>query len=167
MTLRRHGYLEEASGIGFKAVGNSPLSYSRASSVKRIVLCDKSVTDPPGKHDTYFAHIERWRRVSKRGGLLKKPVLDEVIPGTEDNCVIAFLDYHKMADNYYYIDYVKTRDGFGGKGNAGKLIDHFYRTHPRATTIHWGKMMRKEIGALKDKMSKRYPKVDSVGGVYY
>lgn len=167
MILRRRGYLFEAAGLVFKEVGDSPLTYKRAAGVKRIVLCNTKVTDPPGPHDTYFARKEVWRKFSKRGyKRLKKPVLDEIIPGVDENCIVAFLDYHQVGSNYYYVDYMKTRRGMERKGYATALADYFYKKFGRAhSTIHWGKMMRVEVGHIMEKMKKKYPKVDTIGAV--
>ena len=150
-------------GVEFREV-DSPLQYSRAGNIKRLALCDSDVTEPARKHDTYFAEIERWRRRSKTGRMLKKKVLDEIIPGVADICVAGFLDYHTVGDDYWYIDYLKTRGDMRGKGYASQLVDEFFNRHAKpGVTVHFGKMMRKEVGHIKDKMAKKYPDV-SVGG---
>lgn len=160
--------------VEFREV-DSPLTYHRAGNIKRLALCDSSVTEGPRRHDTYFAEIERWRRRTKSGRRrLKKPVLDEVIPGVSDNCIIGFLDYHSMGQTsegkpMYYIDYMKTRRDFGGQKVASRLIDEFfsrYASEP-GSYVTFGKMMRKEIGHLKNKMAEKYPENTVVGGVNY
>jgi hypothetical protein len=157
--------------IKFREAGVSPLKYKRASGIERVVLCDTSVTDPPEPSDTYFAHIERWRRFSKRGKRrrLKKPVLDEIIPGVDDNCIVAFLDYHQVGPKYYYIDYMKSRRGFTGKGYAMRVVEGLYRmlAAKGADHIHWGKMMHPAVGHMLDKMKARYPDIVSLGAVNY
>ena len=164
------GLLNE--GVEFREV-DSPLTYNRASNVKRIAYCDSGVTDPPEKRDAYFKEWENWRKFSKGGKRLKKPVLDEIVPGVSDVCVIGFLDYHQEAktsdgNTMWYIDYMKTRGDSTGQGVASKLIDQFYETIAQSGDhVSFGKMMRKEIGHLKDKMAEKYPEVHTKGAVYY
>jgi len=155
------------AGMQFRKL-KSPLKYMRASNVQRLALCDTSVSEPPDKHDTYFAEIEQWRTRGRGGRKLKKPVLEEIIRGVDDNCIVGFLDYHKMGENYWYIDYLKTRQDKRGAGYARKLVEEFYKEFAKpGGTIHWGKMMREEVGHLKDSMAKKYPEVDSIGAVYW
>jgi len=162
------GYVEGLSeAVEFREVGKSPLTYRRSNQVQRFVLCDTSVTDPPKKGDRYFAEIERWRIWSKRGGRLKKPKLEEIIPGVDDNCIVAFLDYTDTGDRTFYLNYMQTRQGFRGKGYARRIIEAFYRRHAKARMIHWGKMQREEVGHLLDVMKEQYPKISSIGAVNY
>ena len=173
MNLLRQ-YIKEvlSEGVEFREV-DSPLTYSRASNVKRIAYCDSGVTDPPEKRDAYFKEWENWRKRSKSGKRLKKPVLEEIVPGVSDVCVIGFLDYHsqgKSGDNntMWYIDYMKTRGDSTGQGVASKLIDQFYETVAQpGDNVSFGKMMRKEIGHLKDKMVDKYPDIDTIGAKYF
>ena len=66
----------------------------------------------------------------------------------------------------WYIDYMKTRGDSKGQGVASKLMDEFFERYvdPDGGYVHFGKMMRKEIGHLKDKMAKKYPNVGVIGG---
>ena len=159
-------------GTEFRTL-DSPLTYSRARNVKRIAYCDSSVTEPPAQRDQYFKEWERWRRRTKTGRKLKKPKLEEIVPGVSDVCIIGFLDYHQATKNsdgstYWYIDYMKTRGDSQGRGVASKLIDQFYETVPQpGDSVTFGKMMREEIGHLKDKMAEKYPEIDTIGAVYY
>jgi len=147
---------------------DSPLVYNRASGVKRLALCDTSVTDLPKKNDTYFAEIERWRYATKRGRRLKKPVLDELIPGVSDACIIGFLDFHSYGENGWYIDYIKTRGEFGGQKVASRLVDEFFQRYGKpGGMIHFGKMMHPSIGYLKDKMAKQHPDMSVIGAVNF
>jgi len=152
---------------------DSPLKYSRASNVQRIAYCDSSVTEPPSSHDSYFKEWERWRRRAKSGRRLKKPVLEEIVPGVSDVCIIGFLDFHKEFTTdggvtYWYIDYMKTRGDTRGQGVASKLIEHFYETVPKeGDHVDFGKMMREEITHLKEKMEKMYPGIETRGGKYH
>ena len=68
----------------------------------------------------------------------------------------------------WYIDYMKTRTDSAGQGVASKLIDNFYKTVAKpGDHVHFGKMMRKEIGHLKDKMADAYPDITTIGSVYF
>mgnify|MGYP001459224693 CR=1 FL=1 len=165
------GLLNE--GVEFRTL-DSPLTYSRSRNVKRIAYCDSSVTEPPSQRDQYFKEWERWRYHSKTTyKRLKKPKLEEIVPGVSDVCIIGFLDYHKAATHpngkvTWYIDYMKTRSDSQGRGVASKLVDEFYQTVPSSGDIvHFGKMMREEIGHLKDKMKEKYPEIESIGAVNY
>jgi hypothetical protein len=164
------GLLRE--GAEFRTL-DSPLKYARAGNVKRIAYCDSSVTEPPSQRDQYFKEWEKWRKYSKGGKRLKKPKLEEIVPGVSDVCIIGFLDYHQATKNsdgstYWYIDYMKTRGDSQGRGVASKLMDQFYETVAQpGDNVHFGKMMREEIGHLKDKMAEKYPEIDTIGAVYY
>lgn len=175
MSLLRE-YIRELlnEGVEFRTL-DSPLTYSRSSNVKRIAYCDSGVTELPGKHDTYFDEIERWRRYSKSGRKrLKKPKLEEIIPGVSDACIIGFLDYHVQGqttdgkNTMWYIDYMKTRTDSRGAGVASKLIDNFYETVVKpGDHVHFGKMMHPGIGHLKNKMVKKYPDITTIGAINY
>lgn len=157
-----------SEGIEFREV-DSPLTYSRSSNVKRIAYCDSSVTEPPEYKDHYFTEIQEWERYGVSGRRLKKPRKGELIPGVSNVCIIGFLDYHKQGQtsdgsDMWYIDYMKTRTDSAGQGVASKLIDNFYKTVAKpGDHVHFGKMMRKEIGHLKDKMVDAYPDIDTMG----
>jgi len=160
---------EITEAIEFRDAGPSPLTYYRGDNIQRLVLCDTTVTEPPGKYDKYFAHIERWRKVSKgrKPRRLKRPVLDEIIPGVDDNCIVAFLDWSQIGPTTYYIHYVKSRQDKRGKGYARRIIEEFYRRHPDATHIDWGKMMQPSIGHLFQKMQQLFPDVVSTGHRFF
>jgi hypothetical protein len=151
----------------------SPLKYGRATDVKRIAYCDASVTEAPSSRDAYFKEWEKWRKFSKGGKRLKKPKLEEIVPGVSDVCIIGFLDYHQQTktsdgNTMWYIDYMKTRGDSTGQGVASKLMDQFYETVAQpGDHVHFGKMMREEIGHLKDKMKEKYPEIYTIGAVYY
>ena len=160
-------------GFEFRTL-DSPLTYRRGGTIKRIAYCDSSVTEPPEHRDPYFKEWENWRKYSKGGKRLKKPILDEIVPGVSDVCIIGFLDYHQATkindgiNTYWYIDYMKTRTDSQGRGVASKLINEFYKTIPQpGDSVTFGKMMREEIGHLKDKMKKKYPDINTIGSVYY
>ena len=168
-------YIREliSEGIEFREL-KSPLTYHRASNVQRLALCDTSVSEPPDRHDRYFAEWENWRKFSKTGKRLKKPVLDEIIPGVSDVCIVGFLDYHSQGKatssgkEMWYIDYIKTRGGHQGQGFASQLVDEFFRRHAdTASHIHFGKMMRKEIGHLMRKKKEEYPGIIVIGATNY
>ena len=173
-TLRK--YIREVltEGVEFREL-DSPLTYNRASGVKRLALCDTSVeaphARPDGKpaRDAYFNPEQEWERYGRSGRRLKKPRKGQMIPGVSDACVIGFLDYHKYGDNGWYIDYMKTRGDKGGQKVASQLMDEFfsrYASEP-GSYVHFGKMMREEIGHLKDKMAKKYPDSTVIGAVNF
>lgn len=156
-------------GIEFREL-DSPLTYSRASGVKRLALCDTSIEEPnmspSGKpmRDAYFNEYQEWDYYGASGRRLKKARKGQMVPGVSDNCVIGFLDFHKYGDNGWYIDYMKTRGDKGGQGTASKLVDEFFKRYAKpGGMVHFGKMMRQEIGHLKDKMEKQYPDVSVIG----
>ena len=158
-----------SEGIEFREL-DSPLTYSRAINVKRLALCDTSVsepnTSPSGKpmRDEYFNARQGWDHYGRSGRRLKKPRKGQMIPGVSDVCVIGFLDFHEYGKDGWYIDYMKTRGDKAGQGTASKLIDEFFKRYAKpGGMIHFGKMMRKEIGHLKDKMEKQYPDVNVIG----
>ena len=153
---------------------DSPLKYSRASNVKRLAYCDSSVTEPPEGNDRYFKEYQEMERYGRSGQRLKKPRPGEMIPGVSNVCVIGFLDFHdygKTSDGkqMWYIDYMKTRGDSKGQGVASKLIDEFFERYVDLDGgyVHFGKIMRKEIGHLKDKMAERYPDVTVIGARNY
>ncbi len=154
----------------------SPLKYKRygpSFSPSRLALCDDRVEEPPSKSDMYFAEKEQWRTHSKRGyKRLKKPILEEIIPGVSDNCIIAFMDYTNSAmssgGEYYYIDYMKVRNGYTGQGVARALIEAFYSEVVKdGDFVNWGKMMNEKVGHLMESMQEKYPHIESTGGKYY
>jgi len=149
-------------GVEFREL-DSPLQYNRASNVKRLALCDTSVEEPTTGRDAYFNPEQEWERYGRSGRRLKKPRKGQMVPGVSDVCVIGFLDYHKYG-NGWYIDYMKTRGDKGGQGTASKLVDEFFKRYATpGTIVHFGKMMRQEIGHLKDKMAEKYPDVNVIG----
>jgi len=165
-------------GVEFRTL-DSPLTYNRAGNVKRIALCDTSVKEPnirpDGKpqRDAYFNEYQETERYGASGRRLKKPRKGKLVPGVSDACVIGFLDYHSQGKSsggseMWYIDYMKTRGDKGGQGTASKLIDEFYNTVAKpGDNVHFGKMMRKEIGHLKDKMVDKYPEISTIGAVNF
>jgi hypothetical protein len=174
MSLLRE-YIREAlnEAVEFREV-DSPLDYHRAGNVKRLALCDTSVTNPPHKSDYYFAGVQEWERRGKTGRPLKKPRKGQLVPGVDDDCVIGFLDYHRMGTTdegkpMLYIDYMKTRGEFGGQKVASRLVDEFFaRYAPESGSyVHFGKMMHASIGHLKDKRAEKDAEHDVIGGVYY
>ena len=151
-------------GVEFREL-DSPLRYNKSGNVKRLALCDTSVEEPNAtKRDAYFNPEQEWEYYGRSGRRLKKPRKGQMVPGVSDNCVIGFLDYHEYGENGWYIDYMKTRGDKAGQGTASRLIDEFFKRYAKpGGMIHFGKMMRKEIGHLKDKMEKQYPDVNVIG----
>ena len=152
---------------------DSPLKYSKATNVKRLAYCDASVTEPPSQRDDYFLEYQEMIRYGSSGKRLKNPRKGELIPGVSNVCIIGFLDYHSQGKNrdgneMWYIDYMKTRSDTQGQGVASKLVDEFFSRYAvPGSHVHFGKMMRKEIGHLKDKMKEKYPDVTVIGARNY
>ena len=174
MSLLRE-YIKEIlnEGVEFHEL-DSPLTYNRSRNVKRLAYCDTSVTEPPSGRDPYFTEYQEMERYGASGRRLKKPRPGKIVPGVSNVCVIGFLDYHHYGKtsegkDMWYIDYMKTRSDSKGQGVASKLIDEFFERYvdPDGGYVHFGKMMRKEIGHLKDKMAKKYPNVEVIGAVNY
>ena len=174
MSLLRE-YIKEIlnEGVEFHEL-DSPLTYNRSRNVKRLAYCDTSVTEPPSGRDPYFTEYQEMERYGASGRRLKKPRPGKIVPGVSNVCVIGFLDYHHYGKtsegkDMWYIDYMKTRSDSAGQGVASKLIDEFFERYvdPDGGYVHFGKMMRKEIGHLKDKMAKKYPNVEVIGAVNY
>ena len=174
MSLLRE-YIREVltEGVEFREL-DSPLTYSRASGIKRLALCDTSVEGPHARpdgkpqRDAYFNPEQEWERYGRNGRRLKKPRKGQMVPGVSDNCVIGFLDYHEYGDKGWYIDYMKTRGDKAGQGTASKLVDEFFKRYAKpGDMVHFGKMMRQEIGHLKDKMAEKYPDINVIGAVNF
>jgi hypothetical protein len=161
-----------SEGVEFHEL-DSPLDYNRASNVKRIAYCDNTVTEPTDKRDAYFKEFQEWEHYGSSGRRLKKARKGKIIPGVSNVCIIGFLDYHKEGissdgNDMWYIDYMKTRGDSTGQGVASKLIDNFYETIAKpGDNVSFGKMMRKEIGHLKDKMVDKYPDIKTRGAVNF
>jgi tRNA nucleotidyltransferase/poly(A) polymerase len=170
--LRRAISIILNEGVEFRTL-DSPLTYNRAGNVKRIALCDTSVEEPNLSRDAYFNEYQEMERYGASGRKLKKPRKGKLVPGVSDACVIGFLDYHKEGvssggSDMWYIDYMKTRGDKGGQGTASMLIDEFYNTVAKpGDNVSFGKMMRKEVGHLKDKMVDKYPEVSTRGAVNF
>ena len=154
-------------GVEFREL-DSPLTYNRAGSVKRLALCDTSIEEPNSARDAYFNEYQEWDHYGVSGRRLKKPRKGQIVPGVSDVCVIGFLDFHKYYDKGWYIDYMKTRGDKGGQKVASQLVDEFFRRYAKpGGMIHFGKMMRAEIGHLKDKMAEKYSDVTVIGAVNF
>jgi len=147
--------------------GKSPLKYHGYANKKRFIVVDKEASDAePRTH--YYKDREIWRRYTKnRRRRLKKPKLEEVIPGAPPHTV-AFLDYSSYGEDGIFLDYLHVRDDMRGQGHARMLVQAIIDKNPNLELLHFGKMMREEIGHLKDSFAKKYEgKIDVIGGVYY
>ena len=163
-------YIKELLSEGVEFIElDSPLEYDRARNVKRLALCDKSISEPVKGRDFGFNDDQEWETRTRTGRRLKKPRKGKFNPGVSDVCIIGFLDYHSQGKTrdgkeMWYIDYMKTRSDKGGQRIASQLIDQFYSTTAQpGDHVHFGKMMRKEIGHLKDKMVKQHPDITTIG----
>jgi hypothetical protein len=168
-------YIRDAlnEGVEFREV-DSPLSYNRGGHVKRLALCDTSIGEPNPGRDFGFNDEQEWDHYGRSGRRLKKARKGRFNPGVSDVCIIGFLDYHSQGktsdgnNEYWYIDYMKTRGDKGGQGTASKLVDEFFKRYVQpGDRVHFGKMMRKEIGHLKDKMAEKYSDVSVIGAVNF
>jgi len=147
---------------------DSPLVYHRAGNVKRIALRDSLVEEPPHRSEFGFADQYSYRN-PRTGRMTKKKHLEA--PGTGDDTIIGFLDYHSQGTTsdgrpYWYIDYMRTRGGFGGKGVATQLVDEFiqrYAPDP-GSIVHFGKVMNPHMWHIKEKMAEKYPDHQIIGG---
>ena len=149
--------------------GYSPLTYfgSKHHGKKRLVAIDLDAPDAaPGTE--FYKTKEIWRRWSKRGGKLKKPVLDEVIPGAPPHAV-AFLDWHYAGGPHsIYIDYLHVRDDQRGRKLARKLIQTLIDLNPQLTLLDFGKMMQEPIGHLMKSMREKYKgQIEVIGRDWY
>ncbi len=162
--------LATAGKYAIEYMGKSPLGYNRTfgQPIERLVLIDERIP-PPAKGDQYFKTIEKWRHTSKRRPYkrLKKPVLDEVIPGIESDYAAAFIDFEiNTKSKWSYIHYINTRRDLSGRNYMTVLMDEFYKYASKkgVRSINWGKMMHPKVSRLLKKMQKRYPKISSSGG---
>ena len=131
---------------------DSPLVYHRSGNVKRIALRDSSVEEPLDKYDTGDG--------------------DDILRGDNgDDTIIGFLDYHSKGTTsdgrpYWYIDYMKTRSGFGKQGVATRLVEEFiqrYAPDP-GSVVHFGKIMNPWMYGIMEKMAEKYPDHQIIGG---
>ena len=155
--------------------GGSPLVYFgwKHHGKQRLVVIDEDEPDAaPGTE--MYKRKEVWRTWSQRTGKrLKKPVLDEVIEGAPPH-TMAFLDWHYTGSRDpegptdLYIDYLHVRGDMRGKGHARRLIQALIDRHPNLRILDFGKMMRKEIGHLKDYFAEKYKdRIIVIGRVNY
>jgi hypothetical protein len=152
-------------------LGRSPLEYNgRANSKNRLALIDTtSELAPP--QSTYYTDYTTWRKYTGRYGKrrkLKKPVVDEFIKGGPDH-MVAFQDWQYWGDQQaIYLNYIHIRNDQRGKGYARKLIQGLIDMHPDLKILHFGKMMREEIGHLKRSFEEKYEgQITVLGAVNY
>lgn len=142
-----------AGAVEVEDQGRSPLVYNRSESVRRLAAVDRAAPAPAGG-DTYFAETSRSVRTGKGGRLLKRPRV-EVTPGAAPGTV-AFLDYHEYGPRGLYIDYMKTRQDYRGRGLARRLVDELIARHPDLALLHFGKLMNPTVGKIFAEAEKRY-----------
>lgn len=149
-------------------VGKSPLEYQGYTHTKyRLALIDKTVPEAKPNH-MFYTDYTRMRRYSKRGGRLKKPVVDEFVEGGPPH-MVAFQDWEYYGDKKaIYLNYVHVRHDMRGRGYAKKLIQGLIDMHPDLELLHFGKMMQPEIGHIKDVLEKKYEgQITIIGTVNY
>ena len=137
-------------------VGQSPLEYhGYVGGKNRLALIDMDAT-PSRPNHMFFTDYTRMRKYSKRGGRLKKPVVDEFVKGGPPG-MVAFQDWSYYGDKTgIYLDYLYVRGDLRGRGYARKLIQGIIDMHPNLKLLHFGKMMQPSIGHLKDWFAKKY-----------
>jgi ribosomal protein S18 acetylase RimI-like enzyme len=158
-------------------VGYSPLEYfgiqSPSHGKKRLIIVDKD--EPDAKEgERYYKTLTKYRLRTKGGRrMLKKPVLDEVIPGAPPHTV-GFIDYHidMKHDNGdpkgVYLDYLHVRGDQRGKGHARLLAQEIVNRHPTIEYLDFGKMMAPQIGHLMRWFKDKYKgKIDVIGRIWY
>ena len=144
---------------------DSPLTYHRASNVKRLALRDPSI-EPPYSGDFGFADQYTYRN-PRTGRMTKKRHLEA--PGAGDD-IIGFLDFHDMGEtstgkSYFYIDYMKTRREHKEQGVATRLIEEFIRRYaPEPSIINFGKIQNPEMYSIYEKIKEKYPEHNISGG---
>lgn len=123
-------------------VGPSPLKYRNGGRVLRLLLTDTSAPPrPPGK-DSYFGDL--------------------------DPHAVAFLDFHALGQDGWYIDYMNTRRDVRGQKHARMLVEAFYERYVKpGQEVNWGQMMEASVGTLWKSMKAKYPEVSSYGKVYW
>ena len=144
---------------------DSPLTYHRASNVKRLALRDPSI-EPPYRGDFGFADQYTYRN-PRTGRMTKKRHLEA--PGAGDD-IIGFLDFHDMGETstgkpYFYIDYMKTRREYKEQGIATRLLEEFIRRYaPEPSIINFGKIQNPEMYSIYEKIKQKYPEHNISGG---
>ena len=144
---------------------DSPLTYHRASNVKRLALRDPSI-EPPYRGDFGFADQYSYRN-PRTGRMTKKRHLEA--PGAGDD-IIGFLDFHDMGEtstgkSYFYIDYMKTRREYKEQGIATRLLEEFIRRYaPEPSIINFGKIQNPEMYSIYEKIKEKYPEHNISGG---
>ena len=144
---------------------DSPLTYNRASNVKRLALRDPSI-EPPYRGDFGFADQYSYRN-PRTGRMTKKRHLEA--PGAGDD-IVGFLDFHDMGEtstgkSYFYIDYMKTRREHKEQGIATKLLDEFIRRYaPEPSIINFGKIQNPGMYSIYEKIKEKYPEHNISGG---
>ena len=144
---------------------DSPLTYNRASNVKRLALRDPSI-EPPYRGDFGFADQYTYRN-PRTGRMTKKRHLEA--PGAGDD-IIGFLDFHDMGEtstgkSYFYIDYMKTRREHKEQGIATRLLEEFIRRYaPEPSIINFGKIQNPGMYSIYEKIKEKYPEHNISGG---
>ena len=144
---------------------DSPLTYHRASNVKRLALRDPSI-EPPYRGDFGFADQYSYRN-PRTGRMTKKRHLEA--PGAGDD-IIGFLDFHDMGEtstgkSYFYIDYMKTRREYKEQGIATRLLEEFIRRYaPEPSIINFGKIQNPGMYSIYEKIKEKYPEHNISGG---
>lgn len=139
----------------------SPLSYHRSGEVQRLFFFDSTAPTPLDR-DVFFAETYRKIYYGKNNRRLKKPRI-EVTPGAATGTV-AFLDYHEYGDWGIYVDYMKTRLDYRGRGLARRLIDELVLANPTVKYLHFGRLLNPTIGKIYDDAEASYKgKISFIG----
>lgn len=139
----------------------SPLDYERSDNVYRFALFAPELVDVPFlPGDTYFAVTERVHRYGANRRLLKKPRI-EITPGAQPG-TLAWLDWHTTAPSDIYIDFMKVRNDWRGRGIGRQLVEGFYQhvvDRDAVTYVNWGDIMSDYAEKLFHYMRRQYPHV--------
>jgi GNAT superfamily N-acetyltransferase len=145
----------------------SPLVYDRSDDVHRFALFSRELVDVPFEpRDTYFTVTERVHRYGKNNRRLKTPKI-EIIPGARPG-TLAWVDWHWVGPRYIYIDFMKVRNDWRGRGAGRQLVEAFYANVVAANAvenIHWGRVMSEYAWKIFNHMRRLYPNVHHAGHV--
>lgn len=137
-------------------------AYTRAATVYRLALVDRSAPDAP-LNTLHFTDTGHSVRKGANGRVLKQPRM-YVIPGAAPKTV-AFLDFHPVTEDEVFIDFITVRPDMRGQSYGWYLASAFYERCASCgiTSVDWGKIMHDSAVAIWNRMKVDYPNVHSYG----